>query len=104
MHPPHRDAIRKALLGAAVVIDKFHVIDKARPAVNPLRIRRRGGMTRSQHRKVLRDRELLWKHRKELTPQGREERLASAPPDAIPLTNRNGLIENDAYGSASTMT
>ncbi|MDT4898050.1 MAG: transposase [Acidobacteriota bacterium] len=73
MHRPYRDAVHAALPDAVIVIDHFHVVDMANDAVNAVRIKRREGMLRRERREVLRDRKLLWKSRKELSPQEKED-------------------------------
>lgn len=83
MHRPYRDAVHAALPDAVIVIDHFHVVDMANDAVNAVRIKRREGMLRRERRAVLRDRKLLWKSRKELSPQEKEDLRAwlKAMPD-----------------------
>lgn len=68
MWGPYRDAVRAALPGAVIVIDKYHVVRMANTALEAVRKDIREGLTASQRRRLMHDRFILLKRKKELEP------------------------------------
>ncbi|MBN1890108.1 MAG: ISL3 family transposase [Thermoflexales bacterium] len=71
MWGPYRDAVRAALPGAVIVIDKFHVVRMANASLDAVRKSIRDGLTRSQCNRLMHDRFILLRRKAELEPDKR---------------------------------
>lgn len=72
MYRPYRDAVRKLLPDADVVIDKFHVVRMATNALEEIRRKMRDTMSPGDRRKLMRSRFLLLKRHRDLSPEARD--------------------------------
>ena len=68
MWRPYRDAANSVLPNARVVVDKFHVVKMANHCLDAVRKSLRDGMDAKQRRKLMHDRHLLLRRRKDLEP------------------------------------
>ncbi len=68
MWGPYREAVRAALPGAVIVIDKYHVVCMANTVLDAIRKSVREELTASQCRRLMHDRLILLKREKELDP------------------------------------
>jgi transposase len=68
MWEPYRDAVHTSLPRAVIVIDKFHVVRMANAALDAVRKSVREGLTPTQRRKLMHDRFILLRRKKDLEP------------------------------------
>jgi Transposase len=69
MWRPYKEAVNAVLPQATIVVDKFHVLRLANAALEAIRKEHRTRLTRTQRRRLMHDRFLLLKRRRDLTPQ-----------------------------------
>jgi transposase len=69
MWRPYKEAVNAVLLQSTIVVDKFHVLRLANAALEAIRKEHRSRLTRAQRRRLMHDRFLLLKRRRDLTPQ-----------------------------------
>jgi len=68
MWKPYRDSTQALLPAAKVVVDKFHVVRMANKCLDDTRKRLRADMTSVERRKMMRDRHIILKREKDLSP------------------------------------
>lgn len=69
MWQPYRNAVREVLPQASIIIDKFHVVKMANEALEQVRKTIRARLTDLQRRTLMRDRYILLKRKRDLTPK-----------------------------------
>lgn len=73
MWKPYRDAVSAILPGAAIVVDKFHIVRTATHALESVRRGLRDTMTATKRREVMRSRFLLLKRAHQLNDEERKK-------------------------------
>lgn len=68
MWPTYRDVVLAVLPKAVIVIDKFHVLKMANKALDSVRKHVREGLTDSRRRKLMHDRFILLRRKRDLKP------------------------------------
>jgi transposase len=82
MWKPYRDAVLANIPHATIVVDKFHVTKMANAALDSVRKSLRDGMDTKQRRKLMHDRHLLLRRRRDLS--GMDQMLMETWTNALP--------------------
>lgn len=102
MWKPYRDAVTANLPGAKVVVDKFHVVKLANHCLDTVRKSLREGMDLKQRRKLMHDRHLILRRRKNLEPM--DFMMMQAWTDSIPALFSAYQAKEDFYDIWDTAT
>lgn len=102
MWKPYRDAVTATMPNARIVVDKFHVVKMANHCLDTVRKSLREGMDLKQRRKLMHDRHLLLRRRKNLEPM--DFMLMQTWTDAIPALFDAYQAKEDFFDIYDTAT